>query len=151
MPFDPNAYPEKPNAGGSRSALLPVGKHRCTATVLECGATIVVEFSRQSDGCKRRAWMPTEGGAAFKLANLLRAVGWHHPVDTDNIEACRAALEAVPLEIVVADETYNGKTEAKVRFTNRLPGTPDRAPRQHEGAPYGTNGAIPDDDPEIPF
>ena len=147
MPFDPNQYPEKPNTGGSRSPLLPIGRHRVTASVLECGATVVVEFSRQSDGCKRRGWFPTEGGGAFKLANLLRAVGWPHPLDTDSLDAVGVALEGVPLEIVVADETYNGKTEARIKWTNRLPGTPDRAPPQSE--PDERNP--PDDDADIPF
>lgn len=143
MPFNPQDYPEKPSTGGGAS-LLPIGKHRVVATVMEAGDTVVVQFARQGDGLTRRGWFPTSGGAAFKFANLLRAVGWQHPVNEQSLPELARVLEGVPLEIVVADETYQGKTEARIRFTNRLAGTPDRAP------PGGSAPPV-DDDSEIPF
>lgn len=145
MPFDPNSYPEKPGTGGG-SKFLPVGKHRVTITQIEPGDTVVITFSR-ADGVTRRAWYPTDGGAAFKFANLLRAVGWPHAVDEQSADELERVLGGVPLEIVVADETYLGKTETRVKWTNRLPGTPDREPRTGE-APTAADDAW---DPELLF
>lgn len=143
MPFNPNDYPERPNTGGGTSRFLPPGRHRVTVTQIEPGNPVVVTFSR-ADGVSRKAWLPTSGGAAFKFANLLRAVGWPHAVDEESAEDLSRVLCGIALEIVVADETYNGKTEAKVKFTNRLPGTTDRAPG-------GTPPPAPYDENDPPF
>ena len=150
MAFDPNQFPEKPKKPGSGRSFLPPGKHRVTAHVMETGDTVVVEFRRQGDGVSRKGWFPVDGGAAF-TGNQLRAVGWSHPVDTYDIEDMRAILENVPLEIVCADEVWQGKTETKIRWTNRLPGTPDRAAREGQERDYSEDSPPPPDDPEIPF
>jgi hypothetical protein len=147
MPFDPNQYPETPRAAGAGSSrLLPVGKHRVTVTEHAFdGGTLVITFAGE-DGRSIRSWYQMEGKAAFRLANLLRAVGWAGVMD-DSDGGVRAALYGVALEIVVADETYLGATKTKVKYTNRLPDCPARSDPSEPSSP----SLAPLEDEDIPF
>jgi len=144
MPFDPNAFDNKPRTGG-RQTVLP-GKHRATVqsvtwndikAQLEC--TFSVGYSTI------RGWYPVEGPRAWLLAGLLKAVGWPHVIEPKSSRSVDQALRGQELESVVVENEWNGKTNSQVKYTNRLPGTVDRpAPTD---AP--DDDAQPDDD--IPF
>lgn len=140
--YDPNNYPDNGGGGGN---LLPVGKHIVTVTGHELGTTsggygqMIVDFEA-ADGRSRKAWLIYEGGAAFQLASLLRAVGWNQPLDEQSDFAVRKAIYGKPVQIVVADETYQGETKPKVKYINALPKgsgqrLPDPGPEEDDPGP----------------
>lgn len=144
--FDPNAFPEKKGNGPGRAVLAP-GKHRVQIVSVEWDemkASLAVTFASLSvGGASIRAWFPAEGPRAWLLANLLRAVGWPHPIDPRSSRSTRQALDEQELEVVVVQDEWQGKQRSKVKYTNRLPGTVDRS---------ASDQPAPDDDgDDIPF
>lgn len=157
MPYDPNNYPEKEGGGGSN--LIPIGKHIVRVVSHELGQTnggyaqMIANFE-DGQGRTRKAWLIYEGPAGFQLATLLRAAGWNQPLDVDSDYAVRKAIYGKDVEIVVRDETYQGKTEPRVKYINAPPGgnRPQRnpEPRAGGGGSFCDDVPPPNDD-DIPF
>lgn len=147
--FDPANYENKEGGG---SNLLPAGKHIVRVIDHELGesssglAQVVVDF-QASDGRSRKAWLIAEGKAGFQFASLLNACGWTSKINLAQSGMIKRAIYGKDVEIVVAEDTYQGKTSLKVKWINKAP---ERA--QSGGAGRVREEPPPrDDDPEIPF
>jgi hypothetical protein len=125
MPFDPNAFDNKPRSGGRQT--VPPGKHRVTVQSVtwdDIKAQLEVTFS--VGDATIRGWYPVEGPRAWLLAGLLKAVGWPHVIEPKSSRSVDQALLGQELEIVVVENEWQGKVRTQVKYTNRLPGTSDR-------------------------
>lgn len=169
MDFDPNDYEDKGNGGGGN--FLPAGKHIVRVIDHELGessgglAQVMVDFEAK-DGRTRKAWLIAEGKAGFQLAALFRACGWTSKVNLSASGVIKKAIYGKDIEIVVAEDTYQGKTSLKVKYINKAPES-DNEPRnesrgggwggESRGGGYGQRSAPPPDDlppptdEDIPF
>ena len=182
MRFDANEDEDKTGGGFD---LIPAGKHRVTVTDHENSKTsggyeqLVVTYT-DDQGRTRKDWLICDGAARWQLSSLvhcMHAEGEKAPVfDTDRPGEVKRALYGKPLEIVVAEEEYQGRTHLKVKYRNRVKGegvTPRTAPVRRDPPParsapsgggygggYGTRGqfsdpgrddAPPPADDDIPF
>lgn len=124
--YDPADYINDKAGGGSGSNLLPVGKHIVRVTDHELSETstglgqVIVTFEAR-DGRSRKAWLICEGRAGFQFGSLLNACGWTSKIDLTRPGMIRQAIYGKDLEIVVADDTYNGETKPKVKWINKPP------------------------------
>lgn len=147
--FDPNDYEDRGGGGGGN--LLPAGKHIVRVVDHEIGessgglAQVEVNFEAR-DGRTRKAWLIAEGKAGFQLAALFRACDWTSKIDLSKPGMIKRAIYEKDVEIVVGEDTYNGKTSLKVKYINRAPSAPagDSRPSTREEPP-------PPDDDKIPF
>ncbi len=148
MEFDPNDYEDKGGGGGGN--YLPAGKHIVRVTDHEIGessgglAQVVVDFEAR-DGRTRKAWLIAEGKAGFQLAALFRACGWTSKIDLKASGLIKKAIYGKDIEIVVAEDTYNGKTSLKVKWINKAPegGASSRNGREEGDPGPGANEEIP--------
>lgn len=148
MRFNPNDYEDKEGGGGS---LIPAGKHIVTVVNHEIGTTsnghtqVIVTYE-DNQKRTRRDYLICEGKAAFQFASLCHAVGATEEIDLDVPRSVRAALYNRELEIVVAEDTYNGKTSLKVKYRNKVKGAGSARPSQTQD-----DGPPPYTDDEVPF
>lgn len=156
MKFNPNSYEQKEGGGGS---LIPAGKHIVEVTDHEVSTTsggfaqVVVTYT---DGQQRtrRDYLICEGKAGWQFASLCHAVGTVEEFDLDIPRSVKAAIYHRPLEIVVAEESYQGKTQLKVKFRNKLSnGAPNTGAGRPANGPTGGgyDGPPPPGDEDIPF
>lgn len=179
MRYNPNDYPDnrdpnKPKGGGGGGNFIPVGRH--IARVIDHALTetggghgqMEVNFEDRQ-GRTRKGWFIYEGNAAFQLARLLSAFNWSDPLDLDRPSDVRRAIYGKDVEIVVADENYQGKVSTKIKYVNAIRGeargggnTYDKHETggRHEeprartggGGDYGSqDDAPPHEDFDIPF
>lgn len=164
MRYNPNDYPDNrdPNERGGGN-FLPVGKHVCQVKDHALEQTsggfgqLMVEFTDRS-GRTRKGWFIYEGRAGFQLARLLSAFGWSDPLDLDRPGDVRKAIYSKNVEVVVADETYNGETKTKIKYVNAIRGSAptsggSRTFDKHaaRSQPTDDDGPPPYSDDEVPF
>jgi hypothetical protein len=164
--YNPNDFPEnrdpnKPKGGGGGN-YIPVGKHIVkvidhTLTETSGGHGQMEVNFEDRQGRTRKGWFIYEGAAGFQLARLLSAFNWSDPLDLDRPGDVRRAIYGKDVEIVVADEAYQGKVSTKVKYVNAIRsgsgGGGGRVYDKHENrneAPAG-DGAPPPSDDDIPF
>ncbi len=152
MKFNPNNYEQKEGGGGGGS-YIPAGKHIVEVIDHEVSTTsggytqVVVTYSDSQDRT-RRDYLICEGKAAWQFANLCHALGVTEEFDLDVPRSVKAALYNRRLEISVGEETYNGKTQLRVKYRNKLPA--GAAPRSGSGG-GGYEAPPPPGDDDIPF
>lgn len=139
MEFDPNEYPEKGGGGGN---LLPAGKHIVRVIDHELtessGGLDQVEVTFEApSGLTRKAWLIAQGAAGWQLATLFRACGWTSKIDLSKPGMLKKAIYGKDVEIVVAEDTYNGKTSLKVKYINKAPEGGTRNDRDSGGGRSG--------------
>lgn len=103
--------------------LTTPGTYECTVTsavVDDSEPTkpvLVLEYAT-SDSHTIRSWNYLHGGAFQITLDMLRAVFGFD----DNFDTVEGQTVGKPCSIVVDNETYNGKTRLRVKFTNRIGG-----------------------------
>ena len=149
--FDPNGYEDRSGGGGN---LLPAGKHIVRVTDHELGessgglAQVEVNFEAR-DGRTRKAWLIAEGKAGFQMAALLRACDWTSKIDLSKPGLVKKAIYGKDVEIVVAEDTYQGKTSLKVKYINKVSGGgTERQPSNGGGYGGGYGGGGHNGPPE---
>lgn len=157
--YNPNDYPsDKPDGGGGGGDYIPVGKHIVQVIDHELSTSgggygqIVVTFEDRQ-GRTRKGWFIYEGGAGFQLARLLSAFDFHDEIDLDRAGDVKRAIYGKNVEIVVADETYQGAPKTKIKYVNRAPPTSGQhtRSRRDETPPPHDDGPPPPGDDDIPF
>lgn len=169
--YNPNDYPEnrdpnKPKGSGGGGSYIPVGKHIVkvidhTLTETSGGHGQMEVNFEDRQGRTRKGWFIYEGAAGWQLARLLSAFNWSDPLDLDKPGDVRRAIYGKDVEIVVADETYQGKVSTKVKYVNAIrggsgsggSGSGGRVYDKHadHNGPPPDDGAPPFDDDSIPF
>lgn len=156
MKFNPNDYEPKEGGGGGGS-YIPAGKHIVEVIDHEVSTTsggyaqVVVTYTDGMDRT-RRDYLICEGKAAWQFASLCHALGVTEEFDLDVPRSVKAALYNRRIEIVVGGETYQGKTQLKVKYRNKLPtgsSETSRATRPSGGGGY--EAPPPPGDDDIPF
>ena len=156
--YDPDSYPDREGGGGggggNNDYYIPTGKHIARVTEHELGETsgghgqLVVTFEDRK-GRTRKAWLIYEGKAGFQLKGLLGACVHHGPLDLDSGVAVRRAIYGKDVELVVVDEEYQGKMNAKIKYVNAVKGGSARTDREEPPPPREEPPPSVDDD--IPF
>lgn len=124
MRYNPRDY-EKENDGQPHGDYIPAGKHIAQVVDHELGTTsggfgqMIVTFEDRS-GATRKAFLIYEGRAAFQLSTLLTAVNWHEELDLDRVGEVKRAIYEKDVEIVVVEESYQGKETLKVKYINAV-------------------------------
>lgn len=146
MAFNPSDYPEHSLSGPTPRARIQPGKHHVKITGVDFDAsklTLAVTFQSLDNGATIRGWYPTEGKRGWITRDLCKAVRWPHIFEETSVASREHVLLNQELQIVVAEEEWEGKTRLKVKYTNRLAGFVENrsAPDQSETL----------EDTEIPF
>lgn len=151
--YDPSDYSNDKGSGGGGD-YLPVGKHIVRVIDHELSETksglgqVIVTFSGR-DGRTRKAWLICEGKAGFQFGGLLNACDWTSKIDLSKSGLIKKAVYGKDVEIIVADEEYQGKSATKVKYINKAPGgfgsVDGGRPQARDERPG------PPDDDQIPF
>jgi len=146
MAFNPADYPERSLSGPTPTARVQPGKHHVKIIGVDFDSskqTLAVTFQALDNGATIRGWYPTSGARGWITRDLCKAVRWPHTFEETSPASREHVLLNQELQIVVAEEEYEGKTRLKVKYTNRLAGS-----FENRSAPDQTET---EEDLEVPF
>lgn len=146
MAFNPADYPEGSLSRSTPTARIQPGKHHVKIASVDFDSsklTLAVTFESLDNGATIRGWYPTEGARGWITRDLCKAVRWPHTFEQTSPASREHVFLNQELQIVVAEEEWEGKSRLKVKYTNRLSGFVENrsAPDQSETL----------EDTEIPF